>query len=235
MERFKSEKIYPRIFAMTIAVITTIIAIYSIVTIAGEVHTIFPLSRSGYTYLIEKACIIVSLILLVIYLVGYYGREKNNFYNISLVLLIIYLAIPVVEEIINTSFTVMPSKLGLAKIIFRVIMIVAICLLLIENTKHRDGKIQILIFGTLFTGMFIALVVSTAFWITGGYANPSYYWRTAGEEFMKNIDFVPYILSAYFCSKNYAILHRAKEKNIELEKSLLKRIKENRNQAKNNA
>lgn len=235
MERFKSEKIYPRIFAISIAAITTFIAIYTIVVMAGEVHTIFPLSRSGYLYLIEKACIIVSLVLLVIYLLGYYGREKNNFYNISLILLIVFLAIPVINELLNTSFTVMPSKLGIAKIIFRVIMIVAVFLLLGENRKHRDGKMQILIYASLFTGMFIGLVVSTAFWITGGYHDPAYFWRTVWEEFDKNISYIPYILCAYFCSKNYAILHRAAEKNIELDKPLFTRLKENKNKSRENA
>jgi hypothetical protein len=191
----------------------------------GEISTIFPISKSGYIYLFEKGCIIVSLLLLVLYLLGYYGREKSNLYNSSLILLIAYLFMPVVVELMNSSLGFLPSKLSLAKMIFRSIMVIAVFLLLVENRKKRDGKVQILIFGTILTAMFLGLILSTSTWIAGGYGDKAYFWRTVGEEFVKNIIILPYIFCAYFCSKNYSILAKAKEKNIELQKPFFKRKK----------
>ncbi len=226
VERFKSEKVYPRVFATLIAVITSIIIAFMIYVIANEFHTILPLTRNGYIYITERIVIFVSLIELVVYLMAFYGREKNNLYNISLVLFIIYLAIPVVNELMNTSFQVMPSKLSMAKILFRIVMIVAEILLLIENRRKRDGKKQIILFGTMFTVMYLGFVISTSVWITGGFDDMSYLWITIKQELIDNIAYIPFILVAFFCSKNYSILAKAKENNIELEKPLYKKIKD---------
>ena len=114
MGKTKLENNYPRIFAITLAILTSIIGIYTVVVMIGEIHTILPISKSGYIYLLEKGCIIVSLLLLIIYLLFYYGCEKSKLYSISLSLLIIYLSIPVIVEIKNSSFDFLPSKLALA-------------------------------------------------------------------------------------------------------------------------
>ena len=225
MERFKSEKTYPRVFAITIAIITSSIVIYTIIKMISEVSTIFPLSKSGYIYLFERGCIIISLLLLVIYLIGYYGREKSNLYNISLALLIAYLTVPIIVELMNTSMEVLPSKLSLAKMFFRIIMIMAVFLLLAENREKRDGKIQIIIFGSILLFMYFGFILSTSAWITGGYEDKVNFWRTSWEVFIENINFLPYIFCAYFCSKNHAIIAKAKEKNVELTKPFVKKIK----------
>ncbi len=226
VERFKSERPYPRFFAMIIAMITSLILVYTIINMIGEISTIFPIAKSGYIYLLEKVCIISSLALLSIYLLRYYGREKSNLYMISLVLLIVYLLVPIIDELMNTSMDVLPSKLSLAKMFFRIIMIIAVFLLLLENREKKDRKAQIIIFGTIFVTMFIGMVLSTSAWITGGYDEKIYFWRTAGEVFIENINFLPYIFCAYFCSKNHSVLANAKGKNIDITKPLLKRIQD---------
>lgn len=220
------KKMHLSVLPITLSAITILIAIYSVYDFFSGIRNIFPLSSSGYIYIIRSIVILTALIILAIYLRRCYGKRVSRLYNIAYTLLLIYTLIPLCKELIYISDVYQPDMLTIMQTVAKIIMTLVIVLIIIENQKERENKFIVYLYGFLFSFTYLAIICSTSYWVTGSFSDMNFYIRTVGVQIIKEIHFLPFIITAFCCSKNHFVLKMVNEKKIKEKKAKNSNIKE---------
>lgn len=205
------EKIHLSVLSITLSIFTILISLYVVYDFFSGIKNIFPLSSSGYLYIIRSIIILAALIILALYLGKCYGKRTSKLYNVAYTLLLIYTLIPLCKELIYISDVYQPDALTIMQTITKIVMTVVIVLLIVENRKERINRFIIYLYGILFLATYLAIICSTSYWITGSFEDMYFYIRVVGDQIIAESHYLPFILTAFFCSKNHSILKMVNE------------------------